>query len=246
MAVKVLKDYYIKRKVKLMKNFSTRLEVERDILKRIFSESKVNELFAQMKSEYEKIIPEIPYLGGIKNPNTDLIVETMSRLAMFRILEKEGLKLRDIGKIFYEICDMHNKIRKETMEKTNTDPTQYPFEPAYIESMKKICETSKLRSYPDDFVIDFVEGDGKTFEWSFKIHECGIQKAFKRLDAERFVPFFCLTDFSEANILGFGFRRTQTLAFGAPLCDHTYVKNYKTPKGWPPDNLPEFNKSVLP
>jgi hypothetical protein len=66
------------------------------------------------------------------------------------------------------------------------------------------------------------------------------------LDAERFVPFFCLADFSEANILGFGFSRTQTLGFGANMCDHRYVKNYKTPRGWPPDDLPEFNKDKIP
>jgi len=104
----------------------------------------------------------------------------------------------------------------------------------------------KLRKYSDDWVGDYIEGDGKTFDWGFNFHECGIHKVCKRLDAERFVPFFCLSDFSEANILGFGFSRAQTLGFGASMCDHRYVKNYKTSKGWPPDDLPEFNKNILP
>ena len=37
MAVKVLKDYYVKRKPKLMKDFSKEIEVTRDMLKRKFS-----------------------------------------------------------------------------------------------------------------------------------------------------------------------------------------------------------------
>jgi len=246
MTVKVLKDYYIKRKSKLMKNFSKGLGIARDLLKRKFSEAKIDEMFDQMKSEYEKIIPEIPYIGGNKNSFTILLIGGMSSLAMFRILEKEGFSQRDIGEFYYKLCDVHNTIRKKSLEKIGKDPSQYPFELAYVEYVKKLSETSKLRNYPDDWVADYVEGDGKSFEWGFNFQECGLHKIFKRLDAEKYTPFFCLGDFSEAEILGFGFSRTQSLAFGAPMCDHRYIKDYKTPRGWPPDDLPEYDKSIIP
>ena len=225
MTVKVLKDYYVKRKSKLLKDFSKHIEVARDMLKRKFSEVKINEMFNQMKTEYEKIIPEIPYIGGTKNSFTSLLVGGMSSLAMFRILEKEGFTLRDIGEFYYEFRDIHNTIRKNNLEKIGKDPAQYPFESTYINYVKKLCETSKLRNYPDDWVADYVEGDGKTFEWGFNFLECGLHKVFMRLDAEKYVSFFCISDFSEANILGFGFSLTQSLGFGAPMCDHRYVKN---------------------
>lgn len=246
MALKVLKDYYVKRKSKLINDFSKEIEVTRDMLKRKFNESKIDEMFSQMKLEYEKIIPEIPYIGGNKNPFSTLLVGGMSSLAMFRVLEKEGFTLRNIGEFYYEFRDIMNTIRKNNLEKIGKDPAQYPFESVYVDFAKKICDTSKLKNYPDDWVGDFVEGDGKTFEWGFNFHECGLHKVFKRLGAEKYVPFFCLADFSEANILGFGFSRTQTLGFGAPLCDHRYVKGYKTPRGWPPDDLPEFDKNSIP
>ena len=211
MAVKVLKDYYVKRKPKLMKDFSKQIEVTRDMLRRKLSEAKINEMFNQMKTEYEKIIPEIPYIGGTKNPFTSLLVGGISSLAMFYVLEREGFKLRDIGEFYYEFRDINNAIRKRSLEKIGKDPAQYPFESTYIDYIKKLCETSKLRNYPDDWVADYVEGDGKTFEWGFNFHECGLHKVLKRLDAEKFVHLFCLGDFSEANILGFGFTRIQTL-----------------------------------
>ncbi len=246
MAVKIPKDYYIKRKTKLMKDFSKEIEVARDMLKRKFSEAKINEMYNQMKTEYEKIIPGIPYIGGNKNPFTSLLVGGISSLVIFRVLEKEGFTLRDIGEFYYEFRDILNTIRKNNLEKIGKDPAQYPFETVYVDFTKKLCKTSNLRKYPDDWVGDFIEGDGKTFEWGFNFHECGLHKICKKLDAERFVPFFCLSDFSEANILGFGFSRTQTLGFGAPMCDHRYVKDYKTPRGWPPDDLPEFDKNAIP
>jgi len=236
MAVKVVKDYYIKRKPKLMKNFSNHVKIARSILKKKYDEAKINEMFDLMKTEYEKLILEIPYIGGGKNSFTTLLVGGISSLAMFRILEKEGYTYREIG----------NTIRKNSLVRIGKDPAQYPFESAYIDYAKRLCDTSKLRNYPDDWVADYVEGDGKTFDWGFNFHECGIHKVLKRLDAEKYTPLFCLSDFSEGNILGFGFSRTQSIGFGAPMCDHRYVKKYKTPRGWPPDDLPEFDKRIIP
>lgn len=245
MAVKDIKDYYIKRKPKLMKSFTKELETARELFTKKFSEAKVDEIFSKVKSEYENLIPEIPYIGGIKNRSTDIIVEAVSYLAMFRVLEKEGFTLRDIGEFFYEICDISGNSRKNDLSKNGIDPSQIPFDPANVDLRKKRSETSKLRNYPDDWVMDFVEGNGKTFEWGFNIYECGIHKVYKKLDAEKYIHLFCLADFSAANILGYGFTRTQTLGFGASMCDHRYVKNYKTPKGWPPDDLPEYKINFL-
>lgn len=244
MAVKIIEDYYIKRKSKLMKSFMNELELARNLLKKQFKEAKIDELFAKMKLEYETLIPEIPYIGGIKNTSTKLIVEAVHCLAIFRVLEKEGLTLREIGKFFYKLCNLSASIRKEKLQNIGMDPAQIQFDPANIESWKKKCEKSKLRNYPDESVMDFVEGDGKTFEWGLNVYECAIHKVYKRLKAEKYVHLFCLADFSTANVLGYGFTRTQTIGFGASMCDHRYVKNYNTPKGWPPEKLPEFKDLI--
>lgn len=245
MTVKILKDYYVKRKSKLMKNFSKYIRIATELLKRKFNEAKINEIYNQMEFEFEQLIPEIPYIGGTKNPLTAILLGGVYSIAMFRVLEKEGLKLRDIGEFHYEFNDIYNTIRKKKLKKIGKHPTQYPFESTYVELSKKLCETSKLRNYPDDWVGDYVEGDGKNFEWGFNFYECGVQKLFKKLGAEKYLIFACLADYSEANIFGFGFSRTQTLGFGAPFCDHRYIKDYKAPRGWPPENLPEFDKNKI-
>lgn len=240
MSVKIVDNYYVKRKRKLMRNFEERIEILGDLLRRKFDNAKIDEIVSQLKAEFEKIIPEIPYIGGQKNPMTILIIGGMYDLAIFRILEKEGFTLREIGQIFYEYCDERNKLRKKGLEKIGKDPSQYPFEPEYTDMTRKMSEQSLKRQYPDDWIMDFVEGDGKLFEWGFNFSQCGIHKVYKRLGAEKYVPFLCLSDFSEANILGYGFTRTQILGCGAPICDHRYVKNLKTPRAWPPDNVEDF------
>lgn len=240
MSVKVIKDYYTKRKAKLLKDFDSILPLSREIFATKFKDEKIDEIFNLMRQEYKDLIPEIPYIGGKKNFFTNYLIGSATILAIFRILEKEGFTLRDIGEFCYKLNDINNKFRKKMMENTGKNPSQYPFEKEYMDYMKVLTETSLKRKYPEDWVADYVEGDGETFEWGFNVYECGIHKFFKKFGAEKYVPIICLSDFSEANIFGFGFSRTQTLGNGASLCDHRYIKDLQTPRAWPPDKIQEF------
>ncbi len=224
-----------------MKSFDERLVVVYKELCQKFDDKKSEELMSQMKTEFEKILPDIPYIGGQKNPLTLVLVKCMSDLTIFRTLEKQGFSFREIGEFHFNYVIAAHNLRKEALEKAGRNPSEYPFDPVYMDYQKKLTEETQMKLYPDDFVIDFVEGDGDSFEWGWDITECGIQKAYKKLGDEKYLPFICLGDHYEAEGLGFGFSRTQTLGFGAPLCTHRFLKNYKTPSAWPPDELEEFN-----
>ena len=51
-------------------------------------------------------------------------------------------------------------------------------------------EANRLKKeYADDWVMEFVDGDGKDFDWGWDIHECGIQKAYKKFGGEKYLPF---------------------------------------------------------
>lgn len=245
MVAKIVDDFYVRKKSKFMKSFNERLAVIYKELSKKFDNQKSEELISQMKAEFEKILPDIPYIGGQKNPLTLVLVKCMSDLAVFRTLEKMGFSFREIGEFHYNYVVGTHNVRKETLEQAGRDPSQYPFDPVYMDYQKKLTEETQTKLYPDDFVMDFVEGDGDSFEWGWDITECGVQKAYKKLGEEKYLPFICLGDHYEAEGLGFGFSRTQTLGFGAPLCTHRFVKNYKTPCPWPPDDLEEFNSEFF-
>jgi len=241
MSEKNVKEYYIKKKGKLLKTFEERLEIARELLSKKFDNLKVNEIINQIKLEYEQIIPEIPYIGGQKNPTTQVLIKCVSNLALFRILEKNGFSFNEIGEFHYHFSIGNHKIRKEALQKAGRDPSLYPFDTVYLDYQKKLTEATQKRMYSYDWVMDFVEGDGKSFAWGWDVYECGVQKVFKKLGDEKYLPLICLGDHYEAEALGFGFTRTKTLGFGASMCTHRFVKNYKTPRAWPPQKLKEFN-----
>ena len=241
MVANIVDDFYVRKKSKFLKSFDERLTVVNEELRKKFDNNKSEELINQMRAEFEKILPDIPYIGGQKSLLTLVLVKCMSDLAIFRTLEKIVFSFRKIGEFHYNYVLAAQKLRKKALEKAGRDPSEYPFDTVYMDYQKKLTEDSQLNLFPDDWVMDFVEGDGKSFEWGWDITECGVQKAFKKLGDEKYLPFICLGDFYEAEGLGFGFSRDQTLGFGAPLCTHRFVKNYKTPRAWPPDDLEEFN-----
>lgn len=241
MSGRIKEDYYIKKKDKFMRSFEERLTHIRKFIKMKFPSENEDDMVNQMKEEYNMILPEIPYLGGQKNPLTQILVKCMSDLAIFSTLEKRGLSFQEIGEFHYNYVIEIHKTRKQVLEKMGRDPSSYPFETEYVNYQKKLTEDTRKRLYPENWVMGFVESDGKSFEWGWDVHECAIQKAYKKLGAEKYLPLICLGDFYEAEGLGFGFKRTETLGFGGQICTHRFVKNYKTPKAWPPYDLKEFN-----
>jgi len=245
MVAKMVEDFYIRKKTKFMRSFDERLIVVNKELCKKFDDKKSEELISQMKAEFEKILPKISYIGGQKNPTTLVLVKCISDLAIFRTLEKEGFSFEEIGAFHYNYVIAAQKLRKEALEKAGRDPSQYPFDPVYMDYQKKLTEETQMKLYPDDWVMDFVEADGHSFEWGWDVQECGVQKAFKKLGDEKYLPFICLGDHYEAEGLGFGFSRTQAIGFGAPICTHRFVKNYKTPSACPPEKLEEFDSKYF-
>jgi hypothetical protein len=213
-------------------------------LSKRFSEQEIEEIFKQMRNEYEKLIPEIPYIGGRKNSFTALLVDTVIMVPFYRILENKGLTYREIGEFTYEFWEKIFNIRVRKLEKTGQNPVDQFFNDTFIKFNKILAKTSQLKKYPDDFVMEFVEGDGKTFDYGYNFTECAVYKFFKKLGLEKYTPFMCLADFTQGNVYGFGFARTQTIGNGAPICDHRFLKSGKTPRAWSPDKLQEFKMEL--
>jgi len=244
MSVKIVKDYYIKNKTKLMTQFDKFLHISKELLLKQYNESQIELMFNKMRKNYENLIPEIPYVGGKRNPFTLHLVDCVSILAIFLTLENEGLSFRDIGEFNYQFWEILFKIRYQKLKKAGQNPIDQYFHENILTVSKSLAKISQLRKYPEDWVMEYVPGDNKTFDYGFKYTECGIHKLFKKLGAEKYVPFFYLADYALAKVFRFGFSRTQTIGNGDPICDHRFLKNGTTPRAWPPDDLEEFKMKI--
>ncbi len=249
MTVEKGKNYYIRRKAKMMKQFDNYLDIIKNFMSSYFPNLNSEELTLKMRKQYETFIPKLPYVGGNKNTMLPLLINSVSLLAVMLILEKERIAINDIGKFCYEFFEAVANNRRTFKVSGKADLVTFMlsknimFQKEYIDVLKLVAKESQLRRYPKDWVYEYVEGDGKSFDHGINFTECAIHKFFKEQDAERFIPFICIFDFAAARACGYGFNRTQTLWNGAPFCDFRYTKEGNTRRGWPPEALPEFKKN---
>ncbi|MHA2127328.1 MAG: hypothetical protein ACXABO_19005 [Promethearchaeota archaeon] len=71
----------MKNKKKLITQFDKLLQISEEILLNHFNEMEIEGVFHKMREEYENLIPEIPYIGGRKNPFTSMLVDCVAMLA---------------------------------------------------------------------------------------------------------------------------------------------------------------------
>ena len=74
----------------------------------------------------------------------------------------------------------------------------------------------------------FVHGDGKEFDYEFDYIECAVLNFYRQQGAAELVPYLCAIDKIASELLGWGLRRTMTLAEGGAKCDFRFKKGGKT------------------
>jgi len=235
MSVKIVNDYYLKKKKILIRTFDAALLIGKQILIDTFGEQKYNEISITTHNEFEALLPQIPYIGGDDKPLTDDLINATILLPLIRVFKKKGLEYREIGRIVYELFEAFYKVIPQADD---------IFSEEYISNAKERANDSKSRQYPGDWVFDFIKGDGKTFTFGIDYSECGVYKFYKSQGAEDFMPLVCIADYAQARAYGYGLKRTQSIGNGDDVCDFRYLKNGTTPRAWPPDNLQEFKMKL--
>ena len=172
----------------------------------------------QVKAEYENLLPQVPYVGEIDIMKRQMLL-TVIFTAFYQVL-KEQEKIEDI----WTLCNDFNKetlmgmpglvrwlLKKSTFGKRMKN------------SFKKLADEHKEKNLADQW--DYVEGDGKTFDYGMNMTRCAKVSFLHDIGAEEFTPYVCLIDKNFAQCCNYGLKRTQVLAEGATYCDFRLSKD---------------------
>jgi hypothetical protein len=84
----------------------------------------------------------------------------------------------------------------------------------FIRRQERAARRSQARRYPGDWVMEVVDGDGKSFDYGIDVTDCGALKFLHNQGAEELCPYICDLDYVLAETMGYELRRTKTLAWG--------------------------------
>jgi hypothetical protein len=92
---------------------------------------------------------------------------------------------------------------------------------------KRTIETHR-RKYAGNYILTYVKGDSREFDFGVDYIECASCKFLQAESAFELAPYVCAVDMAASELLGWGLRRTMTLAEGGERCDFRLKKGGKT------------------
>lgn len=228
-------ENYNSRKKVFLKAFDKLLTRARPHLVNQFGEQQADRIIQESRQEYDALIPHLPFIGN-SNLKLMFFLPTTRLLPVYRVLQRLGLSLEESGRLIYLIgseegSDMSPIVRRLM--------AYLWFSSLFSSLARNRALHSQKRTYAPDFVINFVEGDGQTFDYGADYIECANCKLLKDEQAFELAPFICATDYRISERLGWGLIRTMTLAEGYPKCDFRFKKGGPT-RVTMPEALLEF------
>jgi hypothetical protein len=221
---KMTADNYNSRKQQLLKSFDRSIARSRRVLVNRYGNEQADLLISESRREYETIIPQIPFIGR-RSPFLIFLLPTSRYLALYKVLRRKGLSFEEAGRIIYQM----NESEFLSIPILFRRVLGYLwFFPLFIWRLRKRARETQERKYPDGYVLTFIEGDGRAFDYGFDYTECAGFKFLHRQGAPELAPIMCAFDKTASETLGWGLTRTMTIADGYEKCDFRFKKGGRT------------------
>ncbi len=217
--------YYNSRQEKLLKDFDRTLALIKDSLVKRYGEEFAKILQSNVRQEYEKLIPEIPYIKGLRGKIfNNILLITAQELATYKAMKQQGQSASEA----WELCHQALRLRVAQIPPWKRWLLRNLM---FSSLMKKIVarrakQQQKVRS--GDFEVEYLTGRGDDFDIGVNYLKCGNYNFAMEHGGEEFAPFICMSDIALSDALGWGLMRTQTLADGCDYCDFRFKKGAAT------------------
>lgn len=195
------------------------------------------EVISKIKIDFGNVLENLPYIGRKEHPFLFSYIASAAGLASIRVLERENLPVETIGEFLY---DTYKDVYQSLPEVVKRYLRWKEFALSTRQKIIDYAIISQTRKFPDDWVFTYIKGDGKNFNYGVDYAECAVLKLYKKMGAEKFMPYVCAGDFASSGVLRTGLHRTKTIYFGGQCCDFRYTKNANALRGLPFEDLPEY------
>jgi len=228
-------NYYVANKTRIIKDLDPILRQMRKLTAQSHGEALAATVASETMAEFERLLPQLPYIGGDRNTLTDTLIHSTGALAFYRVMKTHDQPAQETGRLLYRTIEAL-ALQSSALSGLSGQMAQSK---APQNQFKRMAEASQKRLYPDDWVLTFVEGDGKIFDFGVDYTECGLCKFNHAQGADELTPYLCLGDFPVSQVYDTGLVRTTTIARGGSHCDFRFKSGRPIQMEWTPDFLKE-------
>lgn len=185
--------------------------------------SRVEQMCAAVREEFDLLIPEIPRIPRARMLNSFLII-TAQELAAYKGLKKFDMQVAEI----WQLCHKAIRLRTNAVPKWK----RWLLKQAMFSKPAKnvLAQRAALNQTVclGDFEIEYLAPDLQDFDVGVNYRGCGNYSFVMKHGGAEFAPYVCMSDIALSEAFGWGLVRTQTLADGCDHCDFRMTKGGPT------------------
>jgi hypothetical protein len=209
----------------LLRDFDKTAELVRPFVVDRFGVDGADALIRGARENFEGIIPQIPRIEGIRARMLNSFLRiTAQEVAVYKVVKEQGGTPAEA----WEICHEAIRFRMADFPKWKRWLSGRLMYSGLVRRIMRRREKNNEQARFGDFEIRYRTGRGNDFDIGVDYVRCGNLELAKKLGAEEFAPYVCMSDIALSDALGWGLIRTQTLADGCSHCDFRFKRNAET------------------
>jgi hypothetical protein len=218
-----VQDYYVSKQKRLIQVFDFMFRPIEAKLGAYYGEQYARVIVRQSRMNFSEILPQLPYVGGMKNYYTPIIVVNGMIIAMFRAMSEGGKTAEEVVRIWAEAADdLFGKIPHWLARFGGQALLSKPV----VRGFRKQTAMSQERRYPEDWVYELMEGED--FDVGFEFSECAVIKLYQAMDTMELAPYCNFADVTYSHYLGMGLDASETIGMGKASCRMLFKKGRET------------------
>lgn len=199
-----------------------------------YGETFADEVIADASEEIERVAPTIPYIGGLRNAFSPVLLINSWAVSLHRAFLRRGLTARDTISVAAELSD---DLFEAMSPKARRSAVSIAFGATARRYFRSQAARSQKRRYAEDFVYKMEETEDG--EFSFVFSECAVNKFYDANGFEDLKPYCNFFDLTYSRILDMGCDASETIGTGCSQCALRFKHGRET-------EIPERLVGVMP
>jgi hypothetical protein len=209
----------------LLRDFDQTAGLVRHFLGGRYGDEGADELCRDARKKWQEIIPQIPRIKGARSSAFNGFLRiTAQEVAVYKAVKERGGTAPEA----WEICHEAIRLRMNWFPKWKRWLLRRLLYSGISRRIVRRREEKGVQPQFGDFQVRYLTGDGSNFDIGIDYLRCGNLELAKKLGAEEFAPYVCMSDIALSDALGWGLIRTQTLADGCSHCDFRFKRDAET------------------
>ena len=209
-----------------VRRFQRLLDHHTDPLINRFGATEATAMRRAMLDEYRTLLPQVPYIGGRRNPLTPALAMSAWAVAIYRVVLRHGGDAQDAADVLHGYLQtMVGRIPTAAVPGLRPPPgpgrADGPAQPA-APVPRRLGRPDRRRHRP-------------TLRLRHRLDRMRRREVTSRPGAQDFTPYICAMDYLTAQAAGERLARTKTLSWGCDRCDFRFTHPGTTTATWPLD-----------